>query len=149
MPARRFDRKPGALADLGVVLEEYLVGVLRDILCGIWSGRGPALGHEDLHLADTAGARDPKNLVGLIARQIADHVEHAWRVHVWRPWRVARATPLLQILGHARQCAGRHRPHPDIVTAALQRQHAGEAGDAGFRRAVVGLAEVADQARTR
>src|SRR5437762_875062 len=63
------------LADLGVFLEEDLVGVLGDILRGIWTGRGPAFRHEDLHLAYAACARYAQNLVGLIAGEIADHVE--------------------------------------------------------------------------
>ena len=54
-----------------------------------------------------------------------------------------------QIRGHAGQRARRQAPQPDIVFAALDRQHIGQAENAALGGAVIGLAEIADQARGR
>ena len=54
-----------------------------------------------------------------------------------------------QVCGHAGQRARRQRPDPDVVFAALDRQHVGQAPDAALGGAVIALAEIADQARGR
>src|ERR1700709_2545281 len=45
--------------------------------------------------------------------------------------------------------SGRQAPQPDIVFAALDRQHVGQAENAALGGAIIGLAEIADQARGR
>src|SRR5260370_31540728 len=74
-PGMTFTSKPSrAHLDL-LVGEEYLPGVLADILCLPSAVRRfPTFHFHHPHLAHAAGSGNAQNLAGLIARQIAHHV---------------------------------------------------------------------------
>ena len=83
------------------------------------------------------------DVLRLLARQIDDGRRDPLRV----PDRGLLRGQLAQALRHARQRRGRDGVDGDAVAAQLARGDDGEGGDAGLGRAVVGLADVAVDAR--
>src|SRR5689334_10096654 len=103
----------------------------------------PALGDGELAVAgleDAAG-----DLAALLA--------HQPRRDRRDPFRTASLLVLFgvvaQVLGHTGEGRGRNRIHRDAVAAQFARRDHRERGDARFRRTVVGLADIAVDARYR